>query len=153
MKIVVNRCWGGFSISLEAAIYMEKRGHKVAKEEISNYRKRCDLVDFKIKTGHWPAGSNPDETKWLESDVKLKLQYPDETDTFPTWYGYGNSDISKNGYARNDPILVEAVEKLAEKANGRNAKLEIVDIPDGISDWYIDEYDGMEKVCERHREW
>ena len=53
---------------------------------------------------------------------------------------------------RNDPKLVECVEKLGEEANDMYAKLKVVEIPDDV-DWEIDEYDGMECVEEVHRRW
>ena len=80
--------------------------------------------------------------------------------------GFGLSDIALALYnelassniqyafdiARNDPILVQVVETLGIEANGRFAKLHIVDIPDDVQ-WQIDEYDGMESVEEVHRSW
>lgn len=53
---------------------------------------------------------------------------------------------------RNDPLLVETVETLGEKANGDFAELKIVEIPDDV-DWGIQEYDGWEWVAEKHRTW
>ena len=53
---------------------------------------------------------------------------------------------------RNDPILVHVVETLGDAANGRFAKLRIVDIPDNVN-WQISEYDGNETVEEVHRSW
>ena len=53
---------------------------------------------------------------------------------------------------RNDPILVHVVETLGAEANGRFAKLHIVEIPDDVN-WGISYYDGMESVEEVHRSW
>jgi hypothetical protein len=53
---------------------------------------------------------------------------------------------------RNDPALVDIIEKLGDKANGNFADLKVVEIPDGIS-WYIDDYDGVETIHETHRSW
>lgn len=53
---------------------------------------------------------------------------------------------------RNDPRLVKIVEKLGEEANGRFAKLKVIEIPDGV-EWEIEEYDGYEHVAEKHRTW
>lgn len=53
---------------------------------------------------------------------------------------------------RNDPKLVEVVERLGEDANGNFADLSIVEIPDDV-DWVVEEYDGNEWVAEKHRTW
>ena len=51
---------------------------------------------------------------------------------------------------RTDEHLIEVVEQLGEKANGRFACLVIVNIPDDMP-WHISEYDGVEHVAENHR--
>lgn len=48
---------------------------------------------------------------------------------------------------RTNPHLVQAI--LEARANGTNGDLKVVEVPDHI-DWYIDEYDGMETVHEKH---
>jgi hypothetical protein len=53
---------------------------------------------------------------------------------------------------RSDPTLVAVVEILKEKANGFCASLKVVEIPDDVN-WYVEEYDGMEWVAEKHRTW
>ena len=85
MKVVINRCYGGFGLSEKAMKFLG--------------------VD-----SDWP-------------------------------------DIS-----RNDPKLVECVEKLGEEANGMYAELKVVEIPDDVN-WEIGEYDGLEWVEEVHRRW
>ena len=47
---------------------------------------------------------------------------------------------------RHDPLLVECIETLGEKANGRFGKLEIHEL--NGPKYIIDEYDGMETVEE-----
>lgn len=64
------------------------------------------------------------------------------------WDGYGFAFSSD----RTNPQLVECVEALGEKADGRFARLWVVEVPDDVS-WYIDEYDGNESVEEEHRSW
>lgn len=39
MKVVVNKCWGGFSISKECAELMAQKGCEVAKAELEEYNK------------------------------------------------------------------------------------------------------------------
>lgn len=92
MKVVINKCFGGFSLSHSAMARLRDGG-----------------------------GS---QDNW-----------------------YWSSDV-----ARRDPLLVAVVEDLGDAANGTYAKLRVVEIPDGV-DYEIDEYDGMEKVNEKHRSW
>jgi hypothetical protein len=72
-------------------------------------------------------------------------------------YFYVN-EIDENNYfsdreiERDDPVLVEIVERLRSEANGRYSDLKIVEIPDDV-DWDIMEYDGMEHIAEKHRTW
>ena len=66
------------------------------------------------------------------------------------WDGYGYE--YRDEEYRDNPKLVECVEKLGEEANGTFAELKVIDIPDGV-EWEIEEYDGMEWVSEKHRVW
>ena len=66
--------------------------------------------------------------------------------------GKSVDDVYEFEMARDDPDLVEIVERLGLKANGNFAQLKIVEIPDGVS-WYVSEYDGLEHIAERHRTW
>lgn len=53
---------------------------------------------------------------------------------------------------RDDPYLVQVVREMGSSANGKYAKLKIVEIPGDI-EWEIAEYDGNEWVAEKHRTW
>ena len=54
--------------------------------------------------------------------------------------------------SRDNPKLVECIEKLGEKANGSGARLRVIEIPEDVN-WEIEEYDGIEWVSEKHRTW
>jgi hypothetical protein len=51
---------------------------------------------------------------------------------------------------RDCPVLVEMVER--GDADTDYSDLKVVEIPDDVN-WYIEEYDGLEHVAERHRTW
>jgi hypothetical protein len=53
---------------------------------------------------------------------------------------------------RADPVLVQVVEELGKESNDVYSDLHIVEIPEDV-DWYVEEYDGLEHVAERHRTW
>ena len=115
MKIVINRCYGGFSISKECCKFMAARGNKQAAAEL--------LECNQSKDKHWYG------------------------------YGYCSKGGFSDGYNREDPDLIAAVEELgSKKASGGLSNLVIVEIPDGIQ-YQIDEYDGQESIHEQHRSW
>lgn len=53
---------------------------------------------------------------------------------------------------RSNHLLVEAVSKLKDKANGLYSELKIVEIPDDI-EWQIFSVNGQETIREKHRFW
>ena len=65
----------------------------------------------------------------------------------PYWDLWTADDTS-----RSHPLIVQVVEELGGAASGRCASLEIVEIPDDV-EWEIAEYDGYERVAEKHRTW
>jgi hypothetical protein len=140
MKVVINRCYGGFSLSHLALMrYFELKGIKVYPEQ---------------DTGHWGFW-----TYWI-----VKPEDRIETKEGEAFYSMSMEDrvaynkmhseqvVYQHSIARNDPALIQAVEELGDKANGGYAELAIVEIPDGV-DYVVEEYDGMEHIAEAHRTW
>jgi len=67
------------------------------------------------------------------------------------WIG-GGDYLYAGDLDRNDPVLIQCIETLGESVNGIHSDIKIVEIPSDV-DWYIDNYDGVEWVAERHRTW
>jgi len=63
-----------------------------------------------------------------------------------------STDIYYWEIPRDDPVLIQVIEQLGEKANTRYSSLKVIEIPDDV-EWHIHEYDGMEHVAENHRTW
>jgi len=53
---------------------------------------------------------------------------------------------------RSNYLLIEAVSKLKDKANGLYSELKIVEIPDDI-EWQVTAVNGVEIIREKHRTW
>ena len=135
MKVVINNCYGGFSLSPKAVKWIADKQGKPC------YFFQRDYVDGKsvnIRVEGFPIGW----AFWTAFDVP---DYPADADYKKHAHPYRYD-------CRHDPLLVQVVEELGEEANGSCAELKIVDIPDG-TDYVISEYDGMEHVAERHRTW
>ena len=139
MKIVVNKCYGGFGLS-----------HKA----IMRY---AELSGFTL----YPFAGMRDKRGALIIDQFIPC-IPDDYNMF--YVGYSKQPLTADGkyvngsyfsardIERDDKILVQVVEELGADADGNYAELEIVEIPDNI-EWVIDEYDGIETVEEKHRSW
>lgn len=131
MKVVINSCHGGFNLSDEAIKLCLERGMRLTTlDKKGQYNDpTADFVVYKQQ--------NPRDSRF---HVVNK------------W----NEEILHNdcNAFRSNPILIQVVEELGEKANGRYAKLKIIEIPfDGPEGWEVDEYDGSECIVEKHRKW
>ena len=133
MKILVNKCYGGFSLSHEAIMrYAELKGiviYTITETETHGKFKYCKYD----KNDLWGV-------YYITKPLKKDGQYEKDS-----WFSHHEIE-------RNDPILVQVIEELGSGANGRFANLNIVEIPDDI-EWEIEEYDGQEWVSESHMTW
>lgn len=141
MKVVINRCYGGFSLSAKAVAELAKLQGKQA------YFFTTEVLGG----GRWKH--NPvtvDEADGPKAYMFSAFDSPDvdlsDNDE------YRKHEIECRPENRADPNLVRVVEMLGDAANGKHAELEIVEIPDG-TDFVVEEYDGQEWVAEAHRTW
>ncbi len=135
-KILLNKCYGGFSVSRKAyELYAKKKGFDlfIYKLEIKN----SNL--FYIKTNE---------------DNSLYTTY--------TTKDLGNvvADIAKEDMLylddsyREDETLIEVVEELGAEANSKFSSLVIVKVPESVAkDYIIDNYDGIETLHKRVKIW
>lgn len=151
MKIVINKCYGGFGLSPKAiARLAELRGQK-AYFFVGGIGSRPRVqVPMEEATGlFWYAYNtptpkpSPTAAEWAEMSLDDRIVHNAAANT---------EDIDDSRNNRTDPLLIQVVEELGDEASGRCAELRIIEIPDGI-DYDISEYDGMESVEEKHRSW
>lgn len=133
MKVILNKCYGGFDVS-DAAYrrYAEKKG--------------IELFAYGLSAG----------LDYVKTDRRNGLVY-----YFTKDYGdfvkqedvnWDEDSLYLNGDMREDPTLVEVVEELGEGASGIFGDLVVVEIPDGMK-YVIDEYDGFETLHEDVPTW
>ena len=142
-SVVINACYGGFSLSHEATLrYLELCGRPVWPEDNK----------FSSLTGptYWlvpPDGdrvSSGTPENWHEMTPAERQAHNQKWED-QTFY--------PRDVARDDPYLVQVINELgSEKASGRHAQLKVLDIPADV-EWEIEEYDGSEWVAEKHRTW
>ena len=148
MKIVINKCYGGFGLSPMAV-------------------KRLAELDGK-ECYFFSGGSGTPYTRLSVEDVgNMGLFWTafDATD-LPTGAGKRHGEVTLDEWddwweahhldsrreEREDPNLIQVVEELGNGASGSLAQLEVVEIPDG-TEYTIEEYDGIEWVAEKHQTW
>lgn len=124
-KIVINDCYGGFSLSTLAV----KRYYELKYPEVQ-------LFFYKSGFPYYSYTKVPME----KADVILTKDLGD------SYTGPLEEDYLVVSYciSRHDPILVQVVEELGKKANGNYADLKVVEISG--SKYRVCEYDGQEWV-------
>ncbi len=139
MKVAVNRCWGGFGLSLKG----QKRLAELQGKEIYFYKQ----TKYSYKDGideYQRINNLNDKDLFIYAITKDLGEFASNKDLNGNFY---NDDVE-----RNDENLIKVIEELKAEANGLCAKLEIRDIPDGVK-FEINDYDGMESIHEVHRSW
>ena len=148
MKVVINSCYGGFSVSLEAARHMAAAGSERAKKTVAEHEAKLARFEQYKRDGVIKGTEDDKERKFETSRFDINIKYG----SLPDFHGYGYVDGIDGGFERNDPLLVGAVEALGKNASGQHANLTVVEIPDDVK-WTISEYDGIEHIAEEHRTW
>ena len=142
MKIVINKCYGGFSLSPKAEKrYLELKGKTPYFYVQTKYNFQDGIEEYQRKDLN--EAKEAFLCHVLLKDIGKtvnKLTYEDDE-------YFSSRDIK-----RNDLDLVKVIEELRAEASGSHAELAIVEIPDGV-EYEIDEYDGIEHVAEKHRTW
>lgn len=139
-KIVINKCWGGFGLSHEAILeYAKLKG-------ITLYLEKKDSCIRLWK--YWTVPENErlytlSTEEWGKMSTDERIAYNKKSD---------EQVFYDRHITRDDEALVKVVEALGELSFGKNAELKIVEIPADV-EWFIDDYDGMEHVAEKHRTW
>jgi len=139
MKIVINKCFGGFGLSPKALKqYMALKGRKCYFFK-HNYPRNTDTpmsLEEATKTGLFLTAYDIPSPGCLSEKDRDKHYI----------YVSGSDDV------RTDPDLIAVVEELKDAASGQFAKLQVVEIPDGV-EWEIEEYNGKESIHEVHQSW
>lgn len=132
MKIVINTCYGGFSLSPKGERrYLELTGKK------SYFYKQT-------KYG-WPDGKIEFERIDNIDDVPNLFFYCTTCDQGKVISDYPIDIFDSHELKRNDPILIKVVKELGKESFEQCAKLKVVNIEKGR--WFkIDAYDGLETI-------
>lgn len=136
MKIVINKCYGGFGLSLLA----KKRYCELVGKKAYFYKTKRGDYNTLIRTDEDPFGGTVYCLLYDFGETVNFREIPEEM-LFSSRY-----------IQRNDPILIQVVEELGYEASGSCADLKVVEIPDDV-DYTIEEYDGIEWVAEKQRVW
>ena len=140
-QIVINTCFGGFSLSHEGILaYLDKCGTPVWTEVNDRLGSIIPFTYYLVPPEKRISGS-PDN--WHDMTMEQRQAHN---------AAYSETVFYDRDVARDDPILVRTVLELGSAANGSFAELKVVTVPDDVS-WTIEEYDGTEWVAETHRTW
>jgi len=142
MKLVINVCFGGFTLSAEALLKLHEMGETSIATPVDEYypperRNKKEGYGYHHALDNWK--------NYLANSRKggafLTVFSPDEKYV-----------LSGYNIPRDNPNLIRVVEEMGEAAHGSCSTLKVIEIPDGVS-WHIEDYDGNEHVAENHRTW
>ena len=152
MKVVINQRHSGFGLSNEAVLWLWN--HHSALVEVKT------VDEF---TGGRGFGGKPDKGRMSKYGGREWIRY-----SKPFREGFTVDKMIEGVLVRDEkvymvdddmanfrshPDLLAVIDALGpKKAGGDYSDLVIVEIPDGV-EYKIGEYDGMEWICEEHREW
>ena len=163
MKLVVNKCYGGFDLSARAvARIAEIEGRPCY---FFNRLAGADLYTLtpttlnKIETAekyrysfNWSAYDIPD-ISILPNQREWKSMSDQEQRASNELWSIHSLESRYSYDKRSTPSLVQAVEELGGCCRiGGLASLRVVTIPDDV-EFEIDDYDGIESIHEVHRSW
>lgn len=160
MKVVINACFGGFSLSAKAV----KRLAELQGRECYFFTHQTKPVfDFDKQVPITiEEADGPGIFIWSAFDIPnapevIGKSFRDSDGTYKTYNAlYGKHCLTSRELERHDPLLIQVVEELGgghrQGASGKRAELKIVEIPDGVA-YVIEEYDGNEHVAEKHETW
>lgn len=134
MKVVINKCYGGFGLSRKATLALFDAAPEFFTED--------DCPD------RWISGFG----QWVPIEGRSEFAHSNYSSVFKKGEKAYHLERSYDPLFRAAPALVAVVEQFGEEASDSLAELEVVEIPDGVS-FDIDEYDGIESIHETHRSW
>ena len=138
MKIAINKCFGGFSLSDKAIEMIMKR------KGLNCYRYKQTKFNHSDGADEYTRLDDNDPSSFIRyctTDLGEKIENMPYEDC---WY-YGELE-------RTDKDLISVIEELGIEASGRFGRIVVIEIPDDV-DWEIDDYDGIETIHEKHRVW
>ncbi len=151
MKIVINQCFGGFSLSpLAVRRFAELLGKECYFFKTPNLYTFVPIDISEINGAFWSAFTVADPNTLLHQDIPWHKMTESQRKDYNQ--KYDEIHIDNRPENRINPKLIQVVEELGEKANGSCAELKIVEVPDDVN-WTITEYDGLETVEEVHKSW
>lgn len=137
-KVILNKSYGGFSLSSKAYINYANKLNK----KLYIYKFNLDTQKYYLV--------NKKNINNKDSMNLLFLHYC-FTNCGRVTQQLSNTIDLDNKY-REDKTLIEVVEELGEEANTFASKLVVVEIPDDL-DYMIDDYDGWETLHQKVQEW
>lgn len=159
MKIAINQCYGGFSLSPKAIRRIAELQGRDAyffsnsfSQEGDKY-KSIPFEEAQKDSLFITAFDIPNPNEVFKDDGKAwNTRTDEEKEASNKLYSDHVLDSRYDEDKRNDPLLIQVIEELGSEADGKCAELGIVEIPDGV-EWELAEYDGIEWIAEKHRTW
>jgi len=98
-----------------------------------------------IKLG-WEVTEENENNRPINRDAQIC-----KSDSFDSGYYFIEDNIDPD--FRKHVDLIQVIEKLGNEASGGDSKIIIINVDDDCKEFTIHNYDGLETVHEKHRQW
>jgi hypothetical protein len=127
IEIMVNDCFGGFGFSKQASEEYVKRSRNLPVAKVD-----CDTIPLLLPQSANTSKQSQQQTSGGDLDHNEEPNF---------------RAINAYNIKRHDPLMIQIVKELGEKANGFCAQISIETIPSQyINHYSIEDYDGSERV-------
>lgn len=152
MKVILNKCYGGFMLSNKAQFeyYRRKGTPAFAYDRVTDWQTQETTFVRVHDANQTVEGSSACGLLWF--GVDMGERFPSDHGFIPKSVPTESVLCMDTDAIRVDPIAIAIVEEMGEEASGWASELRVVEIPDWM-DWVIDDYDGIETLHEDVPTW
>ena len=148
MKIILNKCYGGFNVSTAGyRLYAKKKGFELYPYVMAiDPKYKYHIGEYSFEKIEW------EKIRYTCAHIHYFIKDYGDKISRRAFNEIEDDYLWLEQNHRTDPVLIEVVEELGKEASGAGSDLRVVEIPDDM-EWVIDKHDGLEVLHQKVQTW